>query len=562
MTVQTYDNLRTRATQIRNETAGFANDGVRVGSLLQDMVDSGAAGGGIDPRTYGATGLGTTDDKAALLLAVTAGIAAGKPVVGNGGTYGVAGNLTLTAGAWLQDISFKQLTPAAGTVRTLYSLNADNIRLVRVTVNRNGTGAAGAHQVDAGIHIEGGSNHYFENCEVYGDDIGSGFVLSNVTDSEAVGIYAHDIKYLLGADPGNDRVQGIWLTGCARVRLRNCRVNDIGGNFGAGYTLRWSRGYCYNGNTDIQVLGCRVRMVDQGNDATGSVGNSRFLFGDCLAEDCLTYGFKAANTAQGFQYDNCLAERCALSGFIASGPTGAGMTAVATRDIQYVGCVAYDIGYVGLPGVAVAGGKIAFRADNGSFDPDTTLGIRWLNCKAIDRQGVRTMSNGFETDVAPNIDGNYNEAVNCTVIGNLGAAFSNVHQARCEVSRVAVQSIPNNAWTVVDWTAEVDLGAMHSNAVSPSQVFARREGNYRSTWGVAFAASAANQRGVRIVRNGTVIPGTTILGGAAAAGETALQAAWTSAMGTGDNLRIEVFQNSGGALDLQTTSGGVVEQVG
>jgi hypothetical protein len=40
MTAQSYDNLRTRALQIRNETAGFANSEVRVGSLLQDMIDS------------------------------------------------------------------------------------------------------------------------------------------------------------------------------------------------------------------------------------------------------------------------------------------------------------------------------------------------------------------------------------------------------------------------------------------------------------------------------------------------------------------------------------------
>ena len=32
-------------------------------------------------------------------------------------------------------------------------------------------------------------------------------------------------------------------------------------------------------------------------------------------------------------------------------------------------------------------------------------------------------------------------------------------------------------------------------------------------------------------------------------------------MTTGANLRIEVLQSSGGALNLQTTSGGVVEQV-
>ena len=516
----------------------------------------------IDPFQFGAVGTGIVDDKAALLLAINAAIAANRPVNGRGKTYGIAGNLTLPANAWLQDISFKQLTPAAGTVRTLTSAGGSGIKLVRVTVNRNGTGAAGVHQVDAGIYIDGGSNHYFENVEVFGDDIGSGFALWNATDCALVGVYTHDIKYLLGADPGNDRVQGIHISNCTRVTLSRCRAETIGGDFGGGFTLRYSRGYCYSGSTDVRVLGCSARMVDQGNDTTGGTGNNRFLFSDCYAGDCLTYGFKFANTARDGQVDNCIAERCNLSGFIASGPTGAGMTAVATSDIQFTDCVAYDTGYVGLPGVPVAGTKVGFRVTNGTFDLETTLGIRFVDCKAYDRQAVPTMAFGFWNEVAVNANGRYDEAVGCVSIGHTGAAFFGMHSARCEVSRGAVQSIPTATWTSVDWTADVDLGEMHSTTSNKDAVFARRSGSYQSTWGVAFAASAAGRRGVRIVRNGVVISGATVLLATnGAAGDTALQASWVSVMDAGDNLRIEVFQDSGGALNLQTTSGGVVEQV-
>ena len=45
MTVQSKTNLATRAAQVRNETAGFANDEARVGSLLQDIIDSCFAAG-------------------------------------------------------------------------------------------------------------------------------------------------------------------------------------------------------------------------------------------------------------------------------------------------------------------------------------------------------------------------------------------------------------------------------------------------------------------------------------------------------------------------------------
>lgn len=478
-------------------------------------------------------------------------------------TLCVSGNVVLPANTSVEDIGFKQRTPGGGTRRTLTSAGGDSIRLVNVTVDRNGDGTNGAHQVDAGVYIDGGSGHYCEGVEVYGDDIGTGFALFNATDSDLVRVRVHDIKYLLGADPGNDRVQGIHLSGCTRANLYSCSAHDIGGDFGGGYTLRYSRGYCFSGNIGVKLIGCRTWMVDQGYDTTGGVGNSRFQFGDCYASDCLTYGFKFANTARDGQVNNCVAERCALSGFIASGPTGAGMTALATRNITFTACTAYDIGYVGLPGVAVAGGKIGFRASNGTFDLDTTLGIRFVNCRAIDRQAVRTMANGFSNDVAASTDplNGYNEAVNCISIGNLGASFDNMHSARCEVSRVAVQAIPTATWTAVDWTADADYGAMHSTSSSNSNVYARRAGTYSSRWGVAFAANATGQRGVRILREGVVIPGTTVLVDAAASGETSLQATWTSLQNAGDNLRIEVWQSSGGNLNLQTTSGGIVEQV-
>lgn len=563
MTAVSYDNLRTRALQVMNETAAFANSETRVGSLLRDMVDS-APTDGIDPRAYGAAGTGLVDDKAAVLLAITAAVAAGKPVVGGGATYGIAGNLTLVANAWLRDISFKQLTPAAGTVRTLTSAGGDNIRLENVTVNRNGTGAAGAHQVDAGIYIDGGSGHYFEDVEVYGDDIGSGFALWNATDCDLVRVHAHDIKYLLGADPGNDRVQGIHIANSTRIRLRDCYAHDIGGNFGAGYTLRWSRGYCFSGTTDLQVDGCWVRQVDQGNDMTGGAGNSRFSFSDCYAIECMTWGFKFANTARDGQVDNCTAERCGLSGFVVSGPSGAGMTALASSDILFTGCVSYDSGYATFPGGVVAGTKIGFRVMEGGFDPGLTRGVRFVGCKAHDRQAVPTMAYGFHNDVAlSSTDGRYNEAINCVSIGHTGAAFQDLHRARCEVRRNAVQVIGTGAWTAVDWNVETDYGGMHDVAVNNDSVFARRTGAYAAHWGAVFAASATGQRGVRILRNGVVIAGTTVLAANAGGGGTVgVHTSFVSMMDAGDGLKIEVFQDSGGDLDLQTTSGGVVEQVG
>ncbi len=545
-----------------------SNTAQRVGQLLCDIVDTYASGlSYIDPATYRAVGDGAVSDNAAILDAITAGIAAGKPVHGYGRTYGITGNLFLPDHASLQDIKFKQLTPGAGGVRTLTSAGGSNIKLVRVTVDRNGDGTHGAHQVDAGIYIDGGSGHYFEDIDVFGDDIGSGFALWNATDSYMVRVHAHDIKYLLGADPLNDRVQGIHLANCTNVRMRDCHANDIGGNFGGGYTLRYSRGWCFSGCTDLRIWGCDVSDVDQGFDTTGGTGNTGFVFDHCDATNCLTYGFKFANTARNGQVNNCTTTRCALSGFIAAGPTGTGMTAVATSDIEFNNNVAYDTGYAGLPSgvppVPVNGTKVGFRVTNGTFDLNTTIGMRFNNCKAHDRQAVPTMAFGFWNEVAANTNGRYNEAVDCISIGHTGAAFFGMNSARCEVSRITTQSIPDDGlWHSVDWTADVDLGEMHSISSNNDSVYARRAGKYSSQWGVVFQANNAGRRGIRLVRNGVVVAGTTVLLPVASGGETSCQATWTSVMDEGDSLRIEVFQDSGVPLNLMTTSGGVVEQVG
>lgn len=568
MPPSTYSALRIAAQQIRNEHADNANTAIRVGDLLTSMIDTDAVAlGAIDPcqSPYAAAGDGVTDDKAALLLAITAGIAAGKPVCGFGRTYGIAGNLTLVSNAWLQDISFKQLTPTGGTRRTLYSLNADNITLVNVTVDRNGDGTAGAHQVDAGVYIDGGSGHYLDDVEVFGDDIGVGLALDTVTDTDVVRSHVHDINYLLGADPGNDRVMGIYLTDCTRVRLIDCRAHDIGGDYGSGYTLRWSRGFGFARCENVEIHGCYTWMVDQGYDFTGGIpGNRRFLVADSFAIDCLTWGFKFANCAYEGRVDGCMAVRPGLSGFVANGPTGAGLTGYETRDITFSNCDTYDTGATGLPGAPVAGGKIAFRVLNGTFDIDSTVGIRFLGCKAIDTQSVRTMTTGFDNEIAAPTSGKYNECVDCVAIGMVGGvAFSNMNESRCYVSLTAPMSITTSGtWQEVDWDDDEDFGNMHDPATNNFNVTTRRAGKYRSTWGAVFAASATGQRGIRILREGVVIPGTTVLVNAASSGETALSTSWTSEMGPGDNLRIEVFQSSGGALNLETTSGGVVEQVG
>ena len=557
MTASSYASLSVRADQIRVAVAGNSLLASFVGGLLRDMVDSLAPGGFTDPAVYGAVGNGATDDKAALLLAITAAVAANKPVSGLGKTYGIAGNLTLVAGAWLQDIKLKQLTPAAGTVRTLTSAGGNGIKLVRVAVDRNGSGASGVLANDAGVYISGGSDHYLEDVEVFGNDAGTGIAILSASNFDAVRLHAHDMLYSLGADPGDDRVQGIWFDSCTNFRMIDPKAHDMGGNFGAGATTRWSRGIVFGGCTEFTVTNPRGWNLDQGQDVTGSAGNTRFSVIGGLMRDCYTWGFKFANSARDGAITGAVAERCGYAGFVAQGPSSAGLP-IKSSDIVFENCTAYDTASNGFWSASNTAG---FLAQTSAFDTDYPRGIKFLNCRAIDRQGVPTMKYGFRNDTAANVDGRYNECVGCTSIGHTVAPFLAMNAPRCALGRTTPFSVPNNAWTTVNWDSDDDRGEMHDTVSNNDTLFTRRTAVWNFLAGVDFAANAAGQRGVRLQYNGIVVPGSTVLLGAAAAGQTSLHTAMTKALVLGRLLRVEVFQNSGGALNLQTTSGATLQQV-
>lgn len=90
MTAVSYDNLRTRALQVMNETAGFANSETRVGSLFRDMVDSlSNVANRFSVATYIAAGTGSLASPAAAFAAADAAAAAvGGTVYVPAGTYG------------------------------------------------------------------------------------------------------------------------------------------------------------------------------------------------------------------------------------------------------------------------------------------------------------------------------------------------------------------------------------------------------------------------------------------------------------------------------------------
>lgn len=441
----------------------------------------------VDARDF-ATGDGTTDDSDALLAALAAASAASTattrsvPVVGGGKVYGIAGNFQLPDGANFQDIEFKQLTPAMVAdppdgVRTLEATDVDNIRLVRVTVDRNGDGTQGAINYDAGIWIDGGEGHYFEDVEVFGDDGGTGFQVWNAENFSALRVHVHDINYDLGAEPGDDTVQGIWFRNCSNFSATDCSVQDLGGDFPATPSPNlYSRGMALGGNTEFTIVNFRGRFLDQGLDITGSDGNTRFTIIGGEVSDCFSVGWKCANSAQDGTLNGCISIRCGQAGFIFSGPGEAGL-AVKTSDITVVGCVAYDTGEdYWLASQNVAG----FRIINSDFDPETCTGITLINCRAIDRRVSPKMEYGFHNAVTGE-----NSVVNCLSSGHtveaVGGTWRSIQLGNAEFgSNVLSYGATRTGTGETDDTAAIQACITAVGSVGGGTVFVPR-GVYRFT---------------------------------------------------------------------------------
>jgi hypothetical protein len=450
--------------------------------------------------------------------------------------------------------------------------NCNDLHIENIFINRGIDATKGTFGPSSGLYITTCLRFRVHNVEVTGNGAGDGIQVLNSAKFELVNLYVHNMAFdVSGAT--NDQLEGISLDSCTEWTLVNPRVHDLTGNgtrSGVSHPNLFTRGIQTSNCTRFSIVGGHIAHVDQGIDLTGRP-NEEWQIANVITQECYSFGIKCANLSRDGQVSNCTADRCGQTGFVVSPPSGP-LAVVASpnepgftgpsADIQFVGCVAYDIGYNGNPST-----HSGFRVQLGNpqFDPPpgTARGIRFIGCKAHDRQATPTMAYGFLNEVPPGADGRYNEAIDCVSLRHTIDAFSGMHSSHCEVGLAAPQSIPNNAWTVVNWSTHVDDGAMHDTASNNSNVLVRRAGTYIFQFGVVFAPNGAGQRGARILQNGVVVPGTTILNWPAAGGQTSV---FTSTirrlLDAGDSFRLEVFQDSGSTVNLQTTSAGVVEQVG
>lgn len=492
---------------------------------------------------FGAVGDGSTDDTAA----VTAMHEAGFKIRGRAGkTYAVTGNVTFTTGSpWLENCTFKQLSPNATDRRTLRFNDCSKVTLKNVVVDRNGSGTGGAVNDAAGIWINGCEDLLFEDVEVYGDDKGSGIVIVD-SSGRARGLYVHDIRHGDASSTAvtDDQVNGIFLIR-SNIQLESPRVYNLTGQWsGQAEFTRYTRGITVAGSGRVTITNPQIDTVDQGIDCTGSDNpNDTAITGGSVA-NCYTWGVKLANTVTSARVQGVEAYRCRLGGFVVSG--GAGATTPQSQDISFVACHAEQTGYgsTWTGSNDVAAFRVLAHVDNPTYPRNVTFSA----CKAIDTGS--TMEYGFLSDAA--FGGNGDTWVQadslCSVRGATVADYSGLNQGVYERRLASDQSIPNNAYTAVSFDA-TDFDRMGGAGSSAAKLECTRSGLYMLSLDLELAGNSTGQRLVRVTRSGSLVRGS-LAEGRPTASALKMGHSFTFLADKGDEVQVEVFQDSGGALNV------------
>lgn len=375
MTAQTSSNLRTRALQVMNEIAGFANSEVRVGSLLRDMVDSSIPGNTptnliptLSDDTTAATNTGILE---ALLVS---GTRITLPV----GTFyldegSLLGTVCLQFGASLSDI----ILEGAGEGVTVLKLKnggsshvinidgATNIKIRGLTIdgNRdNNTGTSwhgirtGTSGVDGlviedvtvrntrgyGLGLQGGNKKRLRMTRVTVLDTGlDACDFKNTSDnSEDIVIEAFEarrwgldlsVTEQAGLDcRGPCKLFGIWCSeGPADghyIRMREGETVDpsLGGHYSTlvGFSCEGNSGTTsiglYVPGHDVQVYGGYIRDCLLGVVTAGE----RVKVDGVTVESCDDESFQVNLTAENCRLTDCHSLSATGSGFRWRGPRG------------------------------------------------------------------------------------------------------------------------------------------------------------------------------------------------------------------------------------------------
>ena len=350
-----------------------------------------------------------SDDSAALVKAFSSG----RPVDGEGLTYGVVGSLRI--GAMFKGASNCVLRQFAGSERgrvlsieNASGFNFSNVRLLRSNGDDNAF-------VESDVGEQGG--FWFLRCSQFkmsrvvatGGGVGTSLTLSDCSVFSIEDPKVSSIRYHRHQRPRDDILHGIWLNRCRQFELVRPWVTDLGGVDDQGFSRDNNRAIAVSGCQAFRITDLTVSDCGQGLDVTGSDGNHDFQIVRGHAANCWTWGFKFANSAQHVRVSGAIAEACGLGGFVVSGRSE--LSDPPPEDIEFLECQALDCGRLDIPQSTFGFGVLHARPD--SVYPQN---VRFVRCAAVDRRPKKGMKWGFLNEINAPPPG-ANVVMNCTVRG-------------------------------------------------------------------------------------------------------------------------------------------------
>ena len=359
----------------------------------------------VSPMDFGAVGDGKSDDRQAVLAACSHAFENGLPLDGGDRLYGVGGSTRISGKTrpYIARLRLRQLSPGHN-VKTLTFDQCEQVRVDSLYVDVGDSPAAGTMNTAFGFQIDGGSGHRIRNVEATGKGKVSHVRFRLCRDSVFEDIYVHDgLFHDSSVNPArhgqpafdvvDDVVQGIHFIQCSNCRLVRPRVRDLLGN-GTYLTIAnevkpypnmRSRGIAVSASSNCTISDPDISNVDQGIDVTGSEGHLNLQIVGGQVRNCASAGVSLKSNVKVGKVLGTIAENCGMYCFYVGGSNYMGHT----MDCDFIACTAVNPGYNdiqndldGPPVVPLAhSGFLVYR---GKPYPE---GIRFLECKAIDRQG-------------------------------------------------------------------------------------------------------------------------------------------------------------------------------
>jgi hypothetical protein len=526
----------------------------------------------VSPLRYGGVGDGTTDDTAAILAAQNSG----KVVDLGGRTWAVTGTVTPSAFRALVNGYIKQIGPTTSNCKTLNLVGFGKFFIEDVEIDRGGSagytvGLIGASADWAGLRIENGVGFSLRNVAVRNGGRGTGIALLTCTDFEMSRWFVSE-HYWQEVSPGSpvitdDIIQPVWINGCRRFSatkgdILNCTSGAPGNpatNVATAAVRNYSR-FAIGGCQEFTLTDTIVSNVAQCFDFTGSAGNHRFSASELTAVDAGVSGFKMANSAYRGAFRECDAIRSNQYGFLISGMTEVSNPLMMDIDISH--CRAIDTG--GLS-TKYAGSTFGFAVEpQGAVDVSYPRSVTFEHCKVIDRQTVPTTTYGFRTTVAARNrpDAGYDRpqtirTIECKVdVPGMprGNQFEGIHHPIVTATGdgASAVSVTTNTWTDVDLDAAdiYDPSAMHNPASAQETVTIKEPGGYIVKAHAKFSANANGTRQIRLLVNGANADDVPPPAPAHTTLPVPVQGMWFRHLVAGDNIRIQVWHDSGSTLTV------------